>query len=373
MQQIYSALNKLMKAWTKLRFKSFRLLSLILLGREGGQAIVGISTMSDLEFANNKSVRDMIQDRKLLSEAEVQEYNCLSVPDCWRTMFSRCTAFPRRFAYILKDVVVGPDSGVVHTDRVCGGAIFVQSVGSINFLFQWGIQEVMRRAITIDCDAPICPMPNIGYYHDLFEGLIRVVKARHTFKNVKVLVAECRPRYIDEMLSAIGVQNDQIIEASSPVLVRSAVLIPRWADSGENLKEDVIELRDSLRTRLSDALPSDDKIYISRIKSRRPLANERGIEKILASKGFKVVYFEDISFRKQLQIIYAAKVIVAPHGAALANIIVAKRGAKVIELMTQDYANSCYGHIASSLGLDYVCLDADDSSFIEQIEMFINN
>ena len=81
--------TSLIKIWVKFRFKVFRLLSIILLGREGAQSVVGLSVLFDLEFANSKDVRNRIADRKLLSEATVQTYNCSKVPECWRVMFSR--------------------------------------------------------------------------------------------------------------------------------------------------------------------------------------------------------------------------------------------------------------------------------------------
>ena len=365
----------LIRLWVKFRFKVFRLLSIILLGREGAQSVVGLSVFFDLEFANSKDVRNRIVDRKLLSEATVQTYNCAKVPECWRVMFSRRTAFPRRFAYVLKDVEIGADSGVIHIRPVRAfsddGTVFIQSAGSINFPFQWGIQEVMRKARPIQENVPICPMPTIGYYHDIFEGLLRVVKARKVFMDIKVLVSKNHPRYIDEMLDLIGVQKDQIIVSDSPVRVKRGILIPRWIDSGENLKEDVCELRRVLTAGLPNGNPCEAKrmkLYISRRKSRRPLPNEREVEMFFENRGFTIAYFEDIPLLEQLKTIRSSEIIVAPHGAALSNLVVAMPHIKVFEIMTQDYANSCYGHIASSLEIDYTCIDADSSDFFAQLE-----
>lgn len=366
-------LKMAMRLLVKARFKVFRLFSLILLGREGGRAIVGSSVLFDLEFTNTKIVRDRILDRKLLSEAYLQTYDCAQVPECWRSMFSRSTAFPRRFAYVLKDVEIGAESGVMHI-RPSGwlssddGTIFIQSAGSINFLFSCGIQEVMCRARPIDEDVPICPMPVIGYYHDVYEGILRVVKAMKAFGDIRVLVPKRRPRYIDEMLELVGVEAGQVIVTDYPVLAKRGVLIPRWIDSGENLKSDVEELRQLLVSRLPDGLPQGEKLYISRAKSRRPLANEREIERLFLDNGFKVAYFEDIPLIEQLKAIRSAGIVVTPHGAALSNIVVARPLTRVVEIMTQNYANSCYGHLASSLGLNYTCIDADDVGFIARIE-----
>ena len=359
-------MSRLARACAKLRFKIFRLMSIMLLGRECGQSIIGQCVFSDLEFANDETVRARISQRKPLSEAAVQEYNLQNVPKCWRTMFSRCTVFPRRYAYVLNDVAIGPESGVVYMPSrgyfANDGIIFIPSVGNSLYLFQNGIQEVMCRTQTLDVAVPVCPMPVIGYYHDMFECLLHVIIARRVFGDIMVVVAGKRPKYIDQMLEFIGLEESRIVVSDCPVLVKKGILIPRWNDSGENLREDVCELREALVRRLPDVGGVAEKVYISRKKSRRPLPNETEIEMMLADGGFKIVYFEDMSFSEQLCTIRAAKVIVAPHGAGLANIVVARPGTRIVEIMTQGWANSCYGHLATSLGLDYTCIDADDGS-----------
>ena len=363
--------NRLSQIVVKIRFKLFRLMSIVLLGRECGQSVIGQCVVADLEFANTVAARRRILDRKLLSEACVQTYDLKSVPECWRARFARCAVFPRRYAYLLQDVAIGPESGVVFappSHRIKGdGMIFVPSVGHHYFLFQCGVQEVMRSPKLIDDDTPLCPMPAIGYYHDLLEGLLQVVIAVKAFKNVKVIVPERRPRYIDEMLEFIGIERARIVASDRPVLAKRAVLVPRWSDCGENLKGDICEFARFLTGKLPIEHFGADRLYISRLKSRRSIPNEREIERVLCERGFRVVYFEDMSFSEQLLAMRAAKVIVAPHGAALANLIAAKPGSKVVEIMTQGWANSCYGHLASSLELDYTCMDADDEDLLQRL------
>ena len=353
------------------RFKTFRLMSIILLGKESASAVIGQCVSSDLEFSNQEAVRSRVSERKLLSEISVQRYELVKVPTCWKMMFSRPGLFPRRYGYVLDDVVIGPDSGVIYVPPKSywrdNGIILIPSICHPYFLFQGGVQEVMRRAKPIEEPMAICPMPVIGYYHEMFEGLVRVFIARRVFGNIKVLVSTRRSRHIDEMLALIGVTKDQILYSDCPVRVKKGVLIPRWSDCGENLKEDVCEFRDYLVSRLPDARNGATKLYISRAKSRRSLPDEHEIERVLADRGFSVVYFEDMLFVEQLKAIRSADIIVSPHGAGLSNLIVAKTNTKVIEIMTQGWANSCYGHLASSLGLDYTCIDAGDGSLIERL------
>ena len=370
-------INMISRIIALLRFKMFRLVSVILLGREGASVVIGQNISSDFELANKKIVRKKVGVRKLLSEATIQKYNLVNVPECWRLMFSRTAVFPRRFAYILEDIIIGPDSGVMFIPPrkifSGNGVILLPSVCNPYFFFQSGIQEVIRKANAIDDSLPICPMPIIGYYHEMFEGLLRVFLAKRVFGDINVLVSVRHPKYIDEMLDFVGVNVGNVIYSDCPVRVKKGVLIPRWFDCGENLKADVCEFRDYLVSRLPQDITGAKKLYISRVKSRRSLPDEKGIEKILKGKGFEVAYFEDMSFVEQLKSIRAAEVIVSPHGAGLSNIIVAKPDTKVIELMTQGWANNCYGHLSVSLDLDYTCIDADDDSLIDLIESFDSN
>ena len=364
--------NRLSQIVVKIRFKLFRLMSIVLLGRECGQSVIGQCVVADLEFANTEAARRRILERSLISEACVQTYDLKDVPDCWRAMFSRCAVFPRRYAYLLQDVAMGPESGVVFAPpsrRFKGdGLIFVPSVCHHYVLFQCGLQEVMRRAKLTDETLPVCSMPVIGYYHEMIEGLLRVVKAQSVFGEIKVLVPAKRPKYLDEMLGIAGIKPENVIVSDCPVVVRKCVLIPRWCDCGENLKSDMCEFRDYLVSRMTETSGGAQKIYISRARSRRALPNEHEIERILEGKGFRILYFESMPFVEQLKAVRSADVVVSPHGAGLSNLIVAKPGTKVVEIMTQGWANSCYGHLASSLALNYTCLDADDGMLLERVK-----
>ena len=366
-------LNLISRVVAKFRFKLFRLFSILILGRNGSGAIVGLYVCADLEFASAPSARKRILRRLILSEPCVQTFTFPEMPECWKAMFLRPAVFTARYAYLLDDVVIGPDSGVVFAPpQSClgdDGIIYVQSMSHHYFLFQDGIVEVLRRVQRSNEDAPVCAMPCAGYYHELLEGLFRVVKAREVFGRIKVLVSSRCPKYIMEMLDFVGMERSMVISSEMPVRVKKGVLIPRWSDCGDNLKSDMLFFRDYIVSKLPVECGRGEgiKLYISRRKSRRPLVNESWVESVLKDKGFCVMYFEDIPFADQLTAIRSADIIVSPHGAALSNMIVAKEGTKIVELMTHGWANSCYGRLASSLGLNYRCIDADAETFKDML------
>ena len=57
--------------------------------------------------------------------------------------------------------------------------------------------------------------------------------------------------------------------------------------------------------------------------------------------------------REQVAVVRDARMVVAPHGAGLTNIVFCRPGTTVIELSTGFWWNPCYRYIASMRGLPY--------------------
>lgn len=62
---------------------------------------------------------------------------------------------------------------------------------------------------------------------------------------------------------------------------------------------------------------------------------------------------EDFSFEKQAEIFSKAKVIIAPHGAALTNLIFSNKNIKLLELFPENFQVPCYWILASRLGIKH--------------------
>jgi len=100
-----------------------------------------------------------------------------------------------------------------------------------------------------------------------------------------------------------------------------------------------------------------DRIYLSRRDAvRRPLVNEAELEARLQKLGFVCVQSGKLSVAEQAGLFSAAKWVVAPHGAGLANLVFAPSGARVIELLPPESRNPCYQHLARACGLLYTSL-----------------
>ena len=103
------------------------------------------------------------------------------------------------------------------------------------------------------------------------------------------------------------------------------------------------------------ALPP--RIYIDRRGTQnRPLANEDEIIAALAGAGVVPIRLETLSLAAQAALFRQADLIVAPHGAGLTNLVFAKPGTKVVELVMDAYQHWAFRRLAALGNLDYDCV-----------------
>ena len=84
-----------------------------------------------------------------------------------------------------------------------------------------------------------------------------------------------------------------------------------------------------------------EKIYVSRIGTRRSIHGEELIAEHLANQGFRILRAENLTFKEQIHLFSNAKTLIGVHGAGLTNGIWAPQ-TKLIELMPSDRINRCF-------------------------------
>lgn len=120
-----------------------------------------------------------------------------------------------------------------------------------------------------------------------------------------------------------------------------------------NAPLDVVRQR-ILRAAAVDIEAGAKKIYVSRLGSlKRILVNEAELEAALGARGFTIVKPETLSVREQVAMFHQADVVVAPAGAALANVLFCRPGAKVIELQPSNFIGVWVRNIALLIGVDW--------------------
>jgi capsular polysaccharide biosynthesis protein len=103
-----------------------------------------------------------------------------------------------------------------------------------------------------------------------------------------------------------------------------------------------------------------ERLYISRSKTRyRNVLNETEVIHLLEQYGFVVITLESLSFQQQIALFAAAKVIIAPHGSGLTNLVFCRSGAKIVELVSPHYIRHYYWVISRQLQLEHYYLPGE--------------
>lgn len=73
----------------------------------------------------------------------------------------------------------------------------------------------------------------------------------------------------------------------------------------------------------------------------------------MQSRGFGIFHLENMGFSEQVSLFYNAKVIVAPHGAGLANLVFCNMQPTVLEFFSHKYYNPIYKHLCEIKGINH--------------------
>lgn len=225
-----------------------------------------------------------------------------------------------------------------------------------------------------------------NYYHWLIDALPRLLALRDAGlldDDAKVAVPRCTLSAIAESLELIGigsdrtvalgrysqVQADRLLVATATCHLigptQSAIDRLRQAFLGPASNLDPKAIRASEQsTRQTE--PSRDQTPELRkredARSRRLLVlrtgarafmNDQVIEDSLRPFGFEPLRLEKVRFVDQIAAFRSADVIVAAHGAGLANLVWCSPGSKVLECFSSDYLNPCFRSLSRAAGVDH--------------------
>lgn len=100
--------------------------------------------------------------------------------------------------------------------------------------------------------------------------------------------------------------------------------------------------------------PRREKLYVSRGDAAgRRVLNEDALVTALALRGYRRVSMADLPVAKQIAAFASASHIVAPHGAALANVVFCDPSTTLVEMFPASYGTAAYYVLAAGLGLTY--------------------
>jgi capsular polysaccharide biosynthesis protein len=193
-----------------------------------------------------------------------------------------------------------------------------------------------------------------GYCHWLLDELPRLLSLETTDR-AATLIAHVEGEYSRTALQVLGWTGAVIEPArrghweSEELMVPS---LPGWTGRATARQLQMIaEFAEPLQTK---TVVAGERIYVSRAQARRRrVTNDGAVAAMLSNHGFVEVKLEELKWQEQINAFRHAKIVVAPHGAGLANLVFSQPGARVIEFFNRTYLNGCFWLIAALRGLDY--------------------
>jgi capsular polysaccharide biosynthesis protein len=205
-----------------------------------------------------------------------------------------------------------------------------------------------------------------AYFHWMFDVITRfeLIQRSGLIDSVDKFVVNAGDyTYQKETLNTLGIPKDKILESGCSFHITvDNLIVPSISEDGsgtskwkcEYLKQSFLNPKIPLKTDYSE------RIYISRQQaSYRRIVNEEEVVNYLQKFGFRSVKLETMSVAEQAACLAAAKVVVAPHGAGLTNLVFCTPGTKVIEIFSPIYVPSCYWTISNLCGLEHYYLLGD--------------
>ncbi|NEP05705.1 MAG: glycosyltransferase family 61 protein, partial [Okeania sp. SIO4D6] len=201
------------------------------------------------------------------------------------------------------------------------------------------------------------------YFHWIVDLLPRIEILRRGINLEEIdwfLVNNYQQPFQQETLKILGIPEDKILASDRhPYIQAEELVIPSFSGYLGWLQPWGVKfLREVfLKERIIEKSGLPERIYISRSNARyRRVMNEPEVVEVLSKFGFTCITPESMSLESQIAIFAHAKIIVAPHGSGLTNIVFCNRETKIIELFSPNYLRYYYWHISQLLGLEHYFL-----------------
>ncbi len=220
----------------------------------------------------------------------------------------------------------------------------------------------------------VTPGAGKGYYHWMVALLPRLELVRRSGIDLntidKFLVNHYQHPFQFETLQKMGIPQDKIMDIQGRFHIRAKKLIVpniinHWQLQTEEIKLNTSDHEDSIFQSIRKQFLSKNhhefeqqkkRIYITRKEQKsRKILNEPDLVDLLKKLKFEIVTLEHLSVSQQAHLMAQAKVVIAPHGAGLSNLIFCQPGTQVIEFFSS-HIKPYYWLLCNDLSLEYYSL-----------------
>ncbi|MFM7522356.1 MAG: glycosyltransferase family 61 protein [Planctomycetota bacterium] len=199
--------------------------------------------------------------------------------------------------------------------------------------------------------ASVATISGHTYFHWLLEELPRFLAAAS--RGHDTIIAH--RRLIGTVPAAIGYRGLLVDAAAGRHHVCEQLSVESFYGSTGHPTPEVVRILQDFAPRIDTGEGTwGERLFVSRAHAAiRRLFNEEAIWSRLEPRGFRRLVLERMPWGEQIAAFSRARVIVAPHGAGLANLVFCQPGTRVVEAFHPGFMHWVFWRIASLTGLDY--------------------
>ncbi len=200
-----------------------------------------------------------------------------------------------------------------------------------------------------------------NYYHALAEKIYGMRLLERISPDAPILFTEDNFNLVEVFAEKLGIDKNRLIPFSRAghLSIKKAILVDKgpytWAPEVFHFFRQFTN---------SSHLPSS-KVYISRGNAGRGFRNEEEIRRVAKKLGYAIVQAELLSISEQIELFSQAKVVVAEHGAGLANIAFMPAQSRLVELFRTDLVKPDYYLRSRSNQMEYDLLISNSEQEID--------
>lgn len=236
-----------------------------------------------------------------------------------------------------------------------------------------GLPYTAKLYLAPDGPLPVVPDPYVSlvsrwadnYAHWMLEVVPRLWyrDVYPELRGLPILVPALTRPFQQETLAALGVAG-QCVPYADAFVRFERLYSPTFIAPGGYAPRQVHWLRDAFY-RAFGVSPSERpgrRLFVSRQNARgRRCLNHDAVEAHLRARGFETVVLEALSVREQVAAFADAAVVVAPHGAGIANLVFLPDGAAVVELAPRSVLHPIAWVLSKAAGCRYGAVFSADS------------
>ena len=161
-------------------------------------------------------------------------------------------------------------------------------------------------------------------------------------------------RWHYDTLAKVGIEPDRIL-ADAVTGDRMLACLADWTIPPPTA---FLDFSTEMLRKARDQSAPRRRVYISRAMrpTRRPFLNEGECMDVLAEHGFDAYYTETLTLEEETELFASAEVVVALHGAGLANLLFCHPGTVVVELFPHGYTSEWFAEVSAVRQITYANL-----------------